>query len=113
MIWITCFAVEERELGFLFPLPPHTERGLAACPSKDASASSFAMIAGTTVPLAPSLRYLIRDWTVVKLNCSDRCRLLSLKELYVSVQGGEVCNSAESCGDRSYTCLLGRTSEGA
>lgn len=47
---------EERGLGFFLLLPPHidyAERGPAGHPSKDASASSFAMIAGTTVPLAP------------------------------------------------------------
>lgn len=56
MIW-NFFAFEERGLGFFFPLPPRTdyaERGAPGCPSKDASASSFAVIAGTTVPLAPS-----------------------------------------------------------
>lgn len=39
-------------MGFFFPVPhtDYAERGLAGIPSKDASASSFAVIAGTTVP---------------------------------------------------------------
>ena len=57
MIWIFFFAFEEGGLGFFFSLPPHADyagRGPAGHSSKDASASSFAVIAGTTVPLAPS-----------------------------------------------------------